>query len=92
MDIVKGGGSVVRGQYEFGVKGKTMIVPENQFFCLGDSRDASEDGRVWGFVPRELIVGRAMFVYWSCDRGSSDGSMLSCITHPRLSRIGKFVK
>ncbi len=92
MDIVKGGGSVTRGQYEFGVKGKTMIVPDNQFFCLGDSRDASEDGRVWGFVPRELIVGRAMFVYWSCDRGASDGGMLSCITHPRLSRIGKFVK
>ena len=92
MDIIKGGGHVTRRGYEFGVAGKTMIVPPNSFFCMGDSRDASEDGRVWGFVPRELIVGRAMFVYWSCDRGASDGSMLSCITHPRLSRIGKFVK
>ena len=48
-----------------------MVVPENSFFVMGDSRDNSEDSRYWGFVPRELIIGRAMFVYWSCDRGAS---------------------
>ena len=82
----------LRSDYEFGVKGKRMVVPENQFFVMGDSRDASEDSRFWGFVPRELIIGRAMFVYWSCDRGASNGDMFGCITHPRLSRIFKFVK
>lgn len=78
--------------YEFGFAGKTMVVPPNQFFVMGDSRDNSEDSRYWGFVPRELIIGRAMFVYWSCDRGSSNGSMFGCLTHPRLNRIFKFVK
>jgi hypothetical protein len=33
-----------------------------------------------------------MFVYWSCDRAASNGSMLGCITNPRLDRIGKMIK
>ena len=77
---------------EFGVPNKPMTVPPNSFFAMGDARDNSEDSRFWGFVPRDLIIGRAMFVYWSCDRGASDGSAFGCLTHPRLSRIGKFVK
>ena len=77
--------------YNFAVAGKPMVVPENSFFVMGDARDDSDDGRGWGFVPRELIIGRAMFVYWSCDRGASD-KWYGCLTHPRLDRIGKFVK
>ncbi|MEQ1924341.1 MAG: signal peptidase I [Pyrinomonadaceae bacterium] len=92
MDFVKAGRNLPIDGYEFGVAGKPSKVPENHFFVMGDSRDNSEDGRVWGFVPRGLIIGRAMFVYWSCDRGASNGSMAGCITHPRLDRIGKFVK
>jgi signal peptidase I len=78
--------------FQFGVEGKPSVVPENHFFVLGDSRNQSEDSRYWGFVPRDLIVGRAMFVYWSCDRGASNGSFFGCVTHPRLDRIFKFVK
>ena len=93
MDAIKAGRQLHCAQgYEFGVAGKTMVVPPNSFFVMGDSRDNSEDSRYWGFVPRELIIGRAMFVYWSCDRGASNGDFFGCITHPRLDRIGKFVK
>lgn len=92
MELVRSGRTLSRSGFEFGVPGKIVNVPENNFFVMGDSRDQSEDGRVWGFVPRELIVGRAMFVYWSCDRGASNGDWFGCITHPRLDRIGKFVK
>ena len=59
---------------------------------MGDSRDRSLDSRYWGVVPRELIIGRAMFVYWSCDRGASDGSVMGCLTNPRLDRIFKMIK
>ena len=92
VNAIKAGQHLTRQGYEFGVAGKTMQVPPNSFFVMGDSRDNSEDSRYWGFVPRELIIGRAMFVYWSCDRGASNGDVFGCITHPRLNRIGHFVK
>ena len=79
-------------RYEFAVQGKPMKVPKHSFFVMGDSRDNSEDSRYWGFVPRSLIVGRAMFVYWSCDRGASGGGFFGCLTNPRLSRIGTMIK
>lgn len=77
--------------FNFGVAGKPSKVPDNQYFMMGDNRDNSGDSRVWGFVPRELIVGRAMFVYWSCDQSTGTG-FLDCLTHPRFERIGKLIK
>lgn len=92
MNVVRSGREVPLNQWDFGVQGKPTKVPENSFFVMGDSRDRSDDSRGWGFVPRGLIIGRAMFVYWSCDRGASNGDFFGCLTHPRLDRIGHFVK
>ncbi|MEO6588349.1 MAG: signal peptidase I [Pyrinomonadaceae bacterium] len=77
---------------EYGVEGKPFIVPANSYFMMGDSRDHSLDSRYWSVVPRELIIGRAMFVYWSCDRAASQGSFFGCLTNPRLNRIGKMIR
>jgi signal peptidase I len=40
-------------------------VPSDQYFVLGDNRDDSQDSRFWGFLPKENLKGRALFVYWS---------------------------
>jgi signal peptidase I len=42
-----------------------LVVPPDSIFAMGDNRDVSLDSRYWGFVPRENIVGRPMFIYWS---------------------------
>ena len=42
-----------------------LVVPPGHYFAMGDNRLISLDSRYWGFVPRENIVGRPLFVYWS---------------------------
>jgi signal peptidase I len=39
-------------------------VPKGTYLMLGDHRDNSADGRVFGFVPQEFLVGKAFMVYW----------------------------
>ncbi len=91
MNKVKDNLPVTDGM-NFGVKGKKMLVPENQYLVMGDNRDYSEDGRFWGFVPRDFVIGRAMFTYFSCDRELAKGETLGCFRHPRFNRIGKFIQ
>jgi signal peptidase I len=42
-----------------------LIVPPDRYFVMGDNRDVSYDSRYWGFVPRQNIIGRPLFMYWS---------------------------
>jgi signal peptidase I len=42
-----------------------LVVPPGKYFMMGDHRHGSMDSRFWGFVPRENIMGRPLFNYWS---------------------------
>ena len=47
------------------IQGEDLVVPPDGYFAMGDNRDISYDSRYWGFIPRENIIGRPLFIYWS---------------------------
>jgi len=46
----------------------TWVVPKGQFFVLGDNRNDSRDSHQWGFLPRENIIAKAVWIYYPLDR------------------------
>lgn len=68
-----------------------LVVPPRRLFMMGDSRYNSKDSRYWGFVPRENVRGKPLFVYYSYNADDSDRP-LPMITDIRWGRIGHWIK
>ncbi|NJN87842.1 MAG: signal peptidase I [Leptolyngbyaceae cyanobacterium SL_7_1] len=75
--------------YEWGPE----VIPPDEYLVLGDNRNNSYDSHLWGYVPRENIIGRAMVRFWPPDRlgrigpkppyQDGDGEMPEAVPQPQ---------
>jgi signal peptidase I len=64
-EVTEGSGFDVRRNYG------PVTVPADHYFMMGDNRDNSQDSRYWGFMPRDYVKGKALFVYFSFGEDAS---------------------
>ncbi len=55
---------------EYAQEGVEVTVPEGQYLCFGDNRPNSRDGREFGPIERDSIIGKAFFIYWPLSKVS----------------------
>ncbi|HEX2205646.1 MAG TPA: signal peptidase I [Longimicrobium sp.] len=68
-----------------------LVVPAGHYFMMGDNRDMSLDSRFMGFIPREVIRGKPLFIYFSYDR-ERDAPFPRFLTAARWGRIGTGIR
>jgi len=59
------------------IRNGELVVPPGRYFMMGDNRESSSDSRFWGFVPREVISGKPLIVYWSFETTREEYAMSS---------------
>lgn len=63
----------IMSEYDYHICTQNMycgpfIIPENNYFMMGDNRGNSQDSRFWGTLPKDRFIGRAVFTFWPFNR------------------------
>lgn len=63
----------IMSEYDFNKCRENMycgpfIIPEGEYFMMGDNRGNSQDSRYWGTLPQNRFIGRAVFIFWPLNR------------------------
>jgi signal peptidase I len=69
-----------------------LVVPDGQYFAMGDNRDNSADSRFWGFVPRQNITGKPLVIFWSYDAPTDHLSEAVSLDHLKDLALNFFSK
>ena len=76
-----------KGGYKGLPKKGPWVVPEGQLFVMGDNRNNSHDSREWEYVPEDYVLGRAMYVWLSCENTLP---VLTFLCNPVSVRFNRF--
>lgn len=69
-----------------------LVIPPAHYWLMGDNRDKSLDSRYMGPIPREVIRGKPLFIYFSYDRANESAAFPRALTAARWDRIFNRVK
>jgi len=67
------------------------VLTQDHYFVIGDNFDNSLDSRYFGFITDKMIIGKALFIYWSYDSNKTAPGPLGFLSAIRANRIFNFI-
>jgi signal peptidase I len=68
------------------------VLKQDHYFVLGDNPEVSMDSRYFGFITDNMIIGKAMFIYWSYNSKKTAPGSLGFLSAIRSDRLFNFIK